>query len=92
VEAPRHVLESILNELPSLRHLVENDWLHLLQIDSQEEAVYAFRRGRWVPAGGFRLRGSLYESRHSQADFAREDSTARSPLGGDSSVSRAASG
>lgn len=92
VEAPRHVLESILKELPSLRQLVENDWLHLLQIDSQEEAVYAFRRGRWVPGGGFRLRGSLYESRHSQADFAREDLTARSPLGGDSSVSGAASG
>ncbi len=48
VEAPRAAIEGVLEAHDLVRQLVENGWLHLLQIDREAEAVFARRPGGWA--------------------------------------------
>ena len=52
IEAPRRAIERVLEKHPKLRELVENEWLHLFQIDVRERAVFMRRNAEWraVPA------------------------------------------
>lgn len=47
IEAPRHAIDAIIQKHEKVRHLVDNGWIHLLQIDAAESAVYAYRQGVW---------------------------------------------
>jgi uncharacterized protein YbcC (UPF0753/DUF2309 family) len=47
IEAPRDALDRVLAKHAKVRELVENEWIHLFQIDVAERAVYALRNGSW---------------------------------------------
>jgi uncharacterized protein YbcC (UPF0753/DUF2309 family) len=47
IEAPRDALDRVLAKHAKVRELVENEWIHLFQIDVAERAVYARRNGSW---------------------------------------------
>jgi uncharacterized protein YbcC (UPF0753/DUF2309 family) len=48
LEAPRAAIEAILAKHETVRALVDNEWIHLFQIDADERAVHAYRNRRWV--------------------------------------------
>ncbi len=50
IEAPGAAIEVILRKHDKVRALVDNEWLHLFQIDAEARLVRAYRRGRWVDA------------------------------------------
>jgi uncharacterized protein YbcC (UPF0753/DUF2309 family) len=50
IEASRPAIDHVLEKHPKVRELVENEWLHLFQLDAAERAVFARRPGRWIPA------------------------------------------
>lgn len=50
IEAPRAAIDRVLAKHPKLRELVDNEWLHLLQLDVGERGVFARRNGGWKPA------------------------------------------
>jgi uncharacterized protein len=47
IEAPPAGIETIIAKHEVVRDLVENGWLHLLRIDSQEPQVEQYRQGAW---------------------------------------------
>jgi uncharacterized protein len=49
VEAPRPVLDRVLERHLKVRELVDNEWIHLFQLDVTERAIYARRNGGWTP-------------------------------------------
>jgi hypothetical protein len=49
VEAPREAIDKVLEKHEHVRNLVENGWLHLLQIEPNEGSIHARRAGRWFP-------------------------------------------
>jgi hypothetical protein len=49
IEASRTAIDGVLEKHPKLRELVDNEWLHLFQLDATERAVVARRKGAWVP-------------------------------------------
>lgn len=51
IEAPRAAIEAILRKHEKVRHLVDNEWIYLFQLDATERAVHAYRRGAWLPCG-----------------------------------------
>ncbi len=47
IEAPRLAISAVIRKHETVRQLVDNGWIHLLQIDETEGAVWAYRRGSW---------------------------------------------
>jgi uncharacterized protein YbcC (UPF0753/DUF2309 family) len=47
IEAPRPAIDQILEKHPKVSELVENEWLHLFQLDAAEHAIFARRKGEW---------------------------------------------
>ncbi len=50
IEASRAAIDHVLDTHAKLGELVDNEWLHLFQLDTAERAVHARRSGRWEPA------------------------------------------
>jgi uncharacterized protein len=50
IEAPRPALDGVLEKHAKVRELVDNEWLHLFQLDPAERSVFARRHGAWEPA------------------------------------------
>jgi uncharacterized protein YbcC (UPF0753/DUF2309 family) len=50
IEASRPAIDSVLAKHVKVRELVDNEWLHLFQLDPAERACFARRRGEWKPA------------------------------------------
>ncbi|MDB4997762.1 MAG: hypothetical protein JWM74_5194, partial [Myxococcaceae bacterium] len=49
IEAPRAAIDRVLEKHAKVRELVDNEWLHLFQIDAGERAIFARRNARWAP-------------------------------------------
>lgn len=49
IEAPRSAIDRVLEKHPSVRALVDNEWLHLFQLDLDARAVFARRNAVWTP-------------------------------------------
>ena len=47
IEAARPAIDRILEKHTKVKELVENEWLHLFQLDSTERALFARRNGDW---------------------------------------------
>jgi uncharacterized protein YbcC (UPF0753/DUF2309 family) len=47
IEAPRPAIERVLEKHPKVGELVDNEWLHLFQLDAGERTVVARRNGGW---------------------------------------------
>lgn len=50
IEAPREAIERVLEKHAKVRDLVDNEWLHLFQLDTTERLVYGRRHGSWTAA------------------------------------------
>jgi hypothetical protein len=50
IEAPHAAIDGVLEKHDKLRELVDNEWLHLFQLDPAERAVLARRSWGWMPA------------------------------------------
>lgn len=48
IEASRPAIDSVLEKHPKVRELVDNEWLHLFQLDAPEGALFARRRDGWT--------------------------------------------
>lgn len=49
IEAPRSAIDRVLEKHAKLRELVDNEWLHLFQIDVPERTVFCRRIATWEP-------------------------------------------
>ena len=47
IEASRDAIDGVLANHPKVKELVDNEWLHLYQLDATEHTVYARRLGQW---------------------------------------------
>jgi len=47
IEAPHAAVERVFEKHPKVRELVDNEWLHLFQLDARERALSARRNGEW---------------------------------------------
>ena len=50
IEASRAAIDRVLEKHVKVRELVENEWIHLLQLDASERALFARTSGGWKPA------------------------------------------
>lgn len=50
IEAPRPAMDQVLEKHSKVRELVDNEWLHLFQLDAPERTVFARRNGGWKEA------------------------------------------
>jgi uncharacterized protein YbcC (UPF0753/DUF2309 family) len=50
IDAPQAGIDRVLEKHAKLRELVDNEWLHLFQLDTAKRAVFARRNGAWTPA------------------------------------------
>ncbi|HSO33084.1 MAG TPA: putative inorganic carbon transporter subunit DabA, partial [Labilithrix sp.] len=48
IEAPRSAIDRVLEKHPKVRELVDNEWLHLFQIDVGERALFVRRNAGWA--------------------------------------------
>jgi uncharacterized protein len=48
IEAPSAAIDGVLEKHAKLRQLVDNEWLHLFQIDAAGRTILARRAGEWV--------------------------------------------
>ena len=48
IEAPRDAIDRVLAKHAKVRELVDNEWLHLFQLDAQDRAIVARRNGTWI--------------------------------------------
>jgi len=48
IEAPQAAIDAILEQHPKVRALIDNEWIHLLQLDAVEKTLFARRGGKWV--------------------------------------------
>lgn len=48
IEAPCFAIDAILRKHDKVRALVNNEWLHLFQLDVQASTIRAYRRQEWV--------------------------------------------
>ncbi|MFO0617727.1 MAG: DUF2309 domain-containing protein [Polyangiaceae bacterium] len=49
IEAPRAAIDRVLEKHSKVRELVDNEWLHLFQIDENERSISQLHGGRWEP-------------------------------------------
>ena len=47
IEASRPAIDQVLEKHPKVRGLIDNEWIHLFQMDATERTVYARRDGDW---------------------------------------------
>ena len=47
IEASRPAIDRVLEKHPKVKELVDNEWLHLFQLDASERTVLARRNGGW---------------------------------------------
>ena len=52
IEASRPAIDGVLAKHAKLASLVDNEWLHLFQLDATARTVFARRRGAWAATGG----------------------------------------
>jgi uncharacterized protein YbcC (UPF0753/DUF2309 family) len=52
IEASRPAIDGVLAKHPKVKSLVDNEWLHLFQLDASGRALYARRRGEWTEDRG----------------------------------------
>jgi uncharacterized protein YbcC (UPF0753/DUF2309 family) len=50
IEASRPAIDRVLEKHPKVRELVDNEWLHLFQLDATERTIFARRKGGWNQA------------------------------------------
>ena len=50
IEAPRPAIDAVIEKHAKVRELVDNEWLHLFQLDAAERCVFGRRNGEWKPA------------------------------------------
>ncbi len=50
IEAPRPAIDRVLEKHPKVSELVDNEWVHLCQLDAAERAVFARRNRGWTTA------------------------------------------
>ncbi len=50
IEAPRAAIDQILEKHSMVKNLVDNDWIHLYQLDATDQTIHARRSGGWKPA------------------------------------------
>jgi uncharacterized protein YbcC (UPF0753/DUF2309 family) len=50
IEASREVIDEVLDKHPKVSELVDNQWLHLFQLDGAERAIYARNSVAWTRA------------------------------------------
>jgi uncharacterized protein YbcC (UPF0753/DUF2309 family) len=48
IEAPCAAIEAVLEKHEKVRALVDNEWLHLFQLDAEARVVRAYRRHSWT--------------------------------------------
>ena len=48
IEASQPAIDGVLAKHAKIRGLVDNEWLHLFQIDAASRGMFARRRGEWV--------------------------------------------
>jgi uncharacterized protein len=48
IEASQPAIDGVLAKNPKLSGLVENEWLHLFQLDASARTVFVRRRGEWT--------------------------------------------
>jgi len=59
IEAYRPAIDRVLEKHPKVRELVDNEWLHLFQLDPTERTIYARRTGGWLDAEPLRCGHSV---------------------------------
>jgi uncharacterized protein YbcC (UPF0753/DUF2309 family) len=47
IEASRGAIDHVLAKHPKVRELVENEWIHLFQLDATERTLFGRRSGSW---------------------------------------------
>jgi uncharacterized protein YbcC (UPF0753/DUF2309 family) len=47
IEAPREAIDAVLEKHRKVRELVDNEWMHLFQLDAAQRTVVARRNGSW---------------------------------------------
>ncbi|CAN5526816.1 hypothetical protein BH09MYX1_BH09MYX1_44720 [soil metagenome] len=47
IEASRAAIDRVLDKHKKVRELVDNEWLHLFQLDVEEATIFARRNGAW---------------------------------------------
>jgi len=50
IEASRQAIDRVLEKHAHVRALVDNEWIHLFQLDPTERAIYARKHGDWQQA------------------------------------------
>jgi uncharacterized protein len=50
IEAPRAAIDRVLEKHLKVRELVDNEWLHLLQLEASDRSLHARKRAGWKPA------------------------------------------
>lgn len=50
IEASRQAIDGVIEKHRKLSELVENEWLYLFQLDANERAIFARRKGGWRAA------------------------------------------
>ena len=48
IEATREAIDGVLAKHTKVGDLVDNEWLHLFQIDSAAKTIAARRNGNWI--------------------------------------------
>ena len=48
IEAPRTAIDAVLHKHEKVRALVDNEWIHLFQLDAEAGVVRAYRRHEWI--------------------------------------------
>ncbi len=48
IEAPRTAIDAVMAQHALVRHLVENEWLHLFRIEPERHQVEQYRHGSWI--------------------------------------------
>lgn len=54
IEAPQSAIDSVLEKHAKVLELVENEWLHIFQIDEATRAVYFRKEGAWTATATIR--------------------------------------
>jgi uncharacterized protein YbcC (UPF0753/DUF2309 family) len=50
MEAPRPAIDRVLEKHAKVRELVDNEWIHLFQLDPTERAIFGRRKDGWTRA------------------------------------------
>ena len=70
IEAEEGVIDTILTKHEVVRNLVDNAWIHLLQIRPGSGAISRYRKGRWMPVDGDNLTPGHSAERISEESYA----------------------